>query len=164
MRYAFAALSLFALSACTTPLSTHSVTLSTMGAPVSDASMLAGLAQPGIVEFEKVIVADWRFANTTHPPGDSAWATRELDAQIYFYAIRHPRFGLYLIDAGMPADYEAHMGPLLRRVIRNDYAFQLRTASEDWVHAHGVPNAVFATHLHYDHVLGVVNMARPVGV
>lgn len=164
MRYAVAALALFALSACTTPLSTHPVTPSTLGAPVSEASMLASLALPGVVEFEKVTVADWRFANTTHPPGESAWTTRELDAQIYFYAIRHPRFGLYLIDAGMPTDYEAHMGPLLRRVIRNDYAFHLRTATDDWLRAHGAPNAVFATHLHYDHVLGVVKLERSVGV
>lgn len=142
------------LSACATPLSTHPTAPADLGAPVSEAALLQSLAQPGIVTFEKIVAADWHFPNTTHAPDASAWQIRELDAQIYFYAIRHPRFGLYLIDAGMPADYETHMGPILRRVVRNDYALALREPTDAWVREHGAPQGVFITHLHYDHVLG----------
>lgn len=152
------------LSACTTALSTHRAEPSDLGAPTNEAAIVAAMTQPGVVTFEKLVIADWHFANTTRTPGATDWTIRQLDAQIYAYAIRHPRFGLYLIDAGMPADYEAHMGPILRRVVRDDYAFNLRLATEAWVQSNGQPRAVFITHLHYDHVLGVVNLDRNVPV
>lgn len=164
MRTLFAAVAFAVLAACTTPLSTHRTTPSDLGRPVSEAAMLEALARPGTVTFEKIAAADWHFPNTTHAPGETEWRQRELDAQIYFYAIRVPERGLYLIDAGMPADYQTHFGPLLRRVLRNDYGFALHTATEAWTAANGMPNAVFATHLHYDHVLGVVNLPRDVAV
>ncbi|HVK80629.1 MAG TPA: hypothetical protein VM915_08440, partial [Verrucomicrobiae bacterium] len=147
---------LIALAACATPLSTRRAQPAELGQVATETDVVAAMTRPGIVSFEKVVVADWRFANTTRAPGASDWHIRQLDAQIYFYAIRHPRFGLYLIDGGMPADYEAHMGPLLRRVVRNDYGLQLREATEAWARVHGQPQGVFITHLHYDHVLGVV--------
>jgi N-acyl homoserine lactone hydrolase len=153
-----------ALSACSTRLSTHRVTPSDLGAPATEARIVESMAQPGLVTFEKIVAADWHFPNTTRPPGAAEWQIRQLDAQIYFYAIRHPRFGLYFIDAGMPADYEAHMGPILRGVVRNDYGFQLRTATEAWVREHEAPRGVFVTHLHYDHVLGVAPLDRDIPV
>lgn len=154
----------FALAACATRLNTHPVEPADLGAPVAEAAIIESTSQPGVVSFEKVVVADWRFPNTTRAPGASVWSIRQLDAQIYFYAIRHPRYGLYFIDAGMPADYEAYMGPVLRGVVRNDYGFRLRLATEQWVREHGAPRGVFVTHLHYDHVLGVAPLDRDVAV
>jgi len=150
---AFAAL--LALSACASRLSTTRTTPADLGAPVSEAQMLLALARPSAVTFEKVTVADWHFPNSTRRPGAADWSIRELDAQIYFYAIRHPTRGLYLIDAGMPADYEAYMGPILRGVVRNDYELAPHIATEVWTVQHGAPRGVFVTHLHYDHVLGL---------
>lgn len=164
LRRMLALAALTALTACATPLSTHRAQPADLGAPVSAQDMIAAMSQPGVVTFEKIVVADWRFANTTRAPGASEWRVRQLDAQIYFYAVRHPHFGLYLIDAGMPADYEAHMGPILRRVVRNEYGLRLRQATEAWTTEHGQPRAVFITHLHYDHVLGVVNLDRSVPI
>lgn len=152
------------LTACATPLSTHPSTLADLGAPATEANIVAAMSQPGSVAFEKIVAADWHFPNTIRAPGANEWTVRQLDAQIYFYAIRHPRFGLYLVDAGMPADYEAHMGPMLRRVVRGDYELRLRVATEAWAAANGQPRGVFISHLHYDHVLGVVNLDRSVPV
>lgn len=160
----FALALLLTLSACATPLSNYPATPADLGRAASASDVAAAMMRPGVVEFEKLIAADWHFPNTIRAPGASEWSSRELDARIYFYAIRHPRFGLYLIDAGMPADYEAHLGSLLRGVVRNDYDFNLRLATERWVAAHDQPNAVFITHLHYDHVLGVVNLDRDIPV
>lgn len=152
------------LAACAAPLSRHRAQPADIGAPAAESAIIENMSRPGAIAFEKVTAADWHFPNTTHAPGASRWNVRQLDAQIYFYAIRHPRFGLYLIDAGMPANYEAKMGPLLRNVLRNDYGFQLRVATETWVRENGAPHAIFATHLHYDHVLGVVNLDRGIPV
>lgn len=153
-------LAALSLTACAVPLSRHPVSEAALGAPATQAAVIESMSRPGVVSFEKVIVADWHFPNTTRPPGAAEWSIRQLDAQIYFYAIRHPQHGLYFIDAGMPGDYEAHMGPILRRVVRNDYGFTLRTNTEAWVRAHGRPRAVFITHLHYDHVLGAAVLPR----
>jgi len=154
-----------AAAGCATPLSTHGVERADLGRrPASRAAVIEAMSRPGVIDFEKVVVADWHFPNTTRPPGSAEWSVRELEAQVYFYAIRHPHFGLYLIDAGMPADYQAHMGPILRRVVREDYAFTLHTSTEAWVAANAAPRGVFITHLHYDHVLGVAPLSRDVSV
>lgn len=152
------------LSSCASRLSTHPVAPANLGAPATESAIVEAMARPGAVAFEKIVAADWHFPNTTRAPGTSEWHIRDLDAQIYFYAIRHPTRGLYLIDAGMPADHEAHMGPILRGVVRNDYGYQLRTATEQWVSEHGAPRGVFVTHLHYDHVLGVAPLDRAIPV
>jgi glyoxylase-like metal-dependent hydrolase (beta-lactamase superfamily II) len=157
---ALALTAVLGLSACATPLSTRRTEPADLGSAATETDIVAAMNRPGVIQFEKIVSADWHFANTTRPPGATEWSVRQLDAQIYFYAIRHPRFGLYLIDAGMPADYEAHMGPILRRVMRNDYGFQQRQATEVWAATHGQPRGIFITHLHYDHVLGVVNLHR----
>lgn len=161
---AFALTTLLALSACATPLSTRRTEPANLGSAATETDIVASMNRPGVIQFEKVVAADWRFANTIRAPGATEWTTRQLDAQIYFYAIRHPSFGLYLIDGGMPADYEAHMGPLLRRVVRNDYGFRLRQSTEAWAAVNGQPRGVFVTHLHYDHVLGVANLDHGVPV
>lgn len=157
---ALIALSLLLLGACATTLSDHPTRSAVMGAPVSQTAMLDSLARPGNVTLEKAAVADWHFPNTVRDPGTTDWRIRQLDAQIYVYAIVHPRFGLYLIDAGLPADYEAWFDPILRNVVRKDYELTLRTGTEALVARWGAPRGVFITHLHYDHVLGVVALDR----
>jgi N-acyl homoserine lactone hydrolase len=154
----------FALASCATPLNTHPVEPSNLGAPSSETTVIEGMARPGVVSFEKIVAADWHFPNTTRQPGAVEWSVRELDAQIYFYAIRHPQFGLYLIDAGMPEDYAPYVGPILRGVIRDNYDYQLRTSTEQWVREHEAPRGVLVTHLHYDHVLGMAPLSRNIPV
>ncbi|OQW60414.1 MAG: hypothetical protein A4S17_00525 [Proteobacteria bacterium HN_bin10] len=149
-----------ALCACATRLNTTPTEAADLGTPTTSEFIIEQMSRPGRLGFEKVVVADWHFPNTTRPPGDSDWMTRELDAQIYFYAIRHPERGLYLIDAGMPANYERHMGAILRNAVRDTYDFSLRVSTDAWVRENGAPLAAFITHLHYDHVLGVAVLDR----
>ncbi len=149
------------LGGCATPLSTHPTEPADLGRPVSQAEMLAALARPGVLTFEKGVLADWHFPNTIRPAGAAEWTIRELDAQVYVYAITHPRFGAYLIDAGMPANYDDYFGPLLRGVVRNDYEFRLREGIAAWLAERRLtPRGVFVTHLHYDHMLGIVDLPR----
>ncbi len=153
-----------ALSACASRLNTHPVAPSNLGAPIAEAAVIESISRPGVVSFEKIVAADWHFPNTTRPPGTSEWRIRELDAQIYFYPIRHPRFGLYFIDAGMPDDYAPYMGPIVRGVMHDDYGYQLRASTEQWVREHEAPRGVFVTHLHYDHVLGVAPLSHDIPI
>lgn len=148
------------LGACATRLSTAPTEFADFGVPVATDLIVERMTQPGRLGFEKIVAADWHFPNTTRPPGDAGWATRELEAQIYFYAIRHPERGLYLVDAGMPSDYERHMGAILRNMVRNAYDFSQRVPTDAWIRENGAPLAAFITHLHYDHVLGVAALDR----
>ncbi|MGD9814856.1 MAG: MBL fold metallo-hydrolase [Hyphomonadaceae bacterium] len=163
-RQALAACAAFPLAACATRLNTHETEPSDLGTPVNQAALLDAMTRPGAVRFEKIVAADWHFPHGVRTEEAGEWTFRQLEAQIYFYAVRHPTRGLYLIDAGMPADYAVHMGPLLRRVVARDYELQLRLATERWTAAHGAPRAVFVTHLHYDHVLGVAALSRDIPV
>lgn len=152
---ALLALGLLLLGACATTLSDHPTAPAVLGAPVGEAMMLDSLSRPGVVTLEKTAVADWHFPNTVREPGAKDWRIRQLDAQIYVYSIVHPQFGPYLIDAGMPADYEAWFDPILKGVVRNDYSLKLRIGTEALVARWGPPKGVFVTHLHYDHILGI---------
>jgi len=152
------------LSACATRLSSTPTAPADLGAPVTADQIVASITSPARVSFEKIIAGDWHFPNAIRGPGATDWTVRELDAQIYFYAIRHPGRGLYLIDAGMPSDYARYMGPILRNTLRDTYDFALRTSTDAWVRDNGAPRAVFITHLHYDHVLGVAALDRAVPV
>lgn len=149
-----------ALSACATRLNTTPTELADLGVPATADQVVESMAQPGRLGFEKIAVADWHFPNTTRPPGGGEWSTRELDAQICFYAIRHPERGLYFIDAGIPANYERYMGAILRKAVRDTYDFSLHVSTDAWVRENGAPRAAFITHLHYDHVLGVAALDR----
>ncbi|MDO9337373.1 MAG: MBL fold metallo-hydrolase [Caulobacter sp.] len=143
------------LGGCATRLSNHAAVPAALGAPVSEAAMLESLARPGVVTLETFAVAEWHFPNTIRDPGATDWRTRQLDAQIFVYAMVHPRQGLFLIDAGLPADYQSRLGPVLRGVTQNDYGLVLRTPTETLLAGRPGPRGVFITHLHYDHMLGV---------
>src|SRR6185436_8238308 len=60
---------------------------------------------PGTVEVERVDAADWAvdlggLLNLKHPKAKELQDHLE-PIHIYFYALRHPTQGLYLIDTGM---------------------------------------------------------------
>lgn len=151
---ALAALTL--LSACATRLSTHPAQAATTGVPSSTAAMLNALRRPGIATLDTVVAADWRFHYASASGPNQPWETSLLDAKIFFYAFRHPDHGLILIDAGMPADAPRQMGPVLRRLMNIDQTYETRQSTGGYLAAIGeTPRAVFVTHLHFDHVLGL---------
>lgn len=141
---------------CAARLSTHPVRPSALGAPTTTAAMLDALAVPGVATVEKIVAADWRWSENFATPGADPpdWTNGEIDGQVYFYRVRHPAHGLILIDAGLPVDTVTHLGPIVRHVFDIEHTFALRTATAAAL-AGEAPRAVFLTHLHWDHVLGV---------
>lgn len=148
-------------SGCATRLSTHPVQPSATGVPTSTGAMLTALRRPGIGALETVIAADWRFHYVSASRPNQPWENSLLDAKIFFYAFRHPDHGLFLIDAGMPDDAPRQMGPLLRRLMNIDQTYATRQSTARYLAVTGeTPRAVFLTHLHFDHVLGVRDLPR----
>lgn len=152
---------LILLSGCATRLSTHPVQAASAGVPTSTGAMLTALRRPGIATLDTVVAADWRFRYASASGPDQPWENSLLDAKIFFYAFRHPDHGLILIDAGMPDDAPRQMGPVLRRLMNIDQTYATRQSTTDYLAATGeTPRAVFVTHLHFDHVLGVRDLPR----
>lgn len=161
LRAIYVALSLVMLAGCASSLSRHPTTPAQLGAPVSAEQMLAALARPGAASVEIVVAADWRFAESFAPAGASppAWRTGELEAQVFTYLVRHPTHGLILVDAGLPADATRHLGFILKRAFKIEETFVMRTSTAQALRGQ-TPNAVFITHLHWDHVPGVRDLPR----
>lgn len=152
---------LILLSGCATRLSTHPVQAATAGVPTSTGAMLTALRRPGIATLDTVVAADWRFPYASASGPDQPWENSLLNAKIFFYVFRHPEHGLVLIDAGMPDDAPRQMGPVLRRLMNIDQTYTTRQSTARYLALTGeTPRAVFLTHLHFDHVLGVRDLPR----
>src|SRR5688572_22035364 len=102
---AFTLLTLATLSACR--VTAQPAVPRTLGQPTSEAALERLLEQPGPLTVEKVHAADWSvplsgLVNLEHEHARNAGlAEREEAIHIYFYAIRHPRHGTFLVDSGV---------------------------------------------------------------
>jgi glyoxylase-like metal-dependent hydrolase (beta-lactamase superfamily II) len=154
-------LSVLTLAGCATRLSSHPTTPADLGVAVSTSQLLAALQRPGVVSLEKVVAADWTWSEAFATPGVQPpdWSNAALAGQVFFYKLRHPTRGLLLIDAGLPADAERHLGFAVRRAFDIERLFVPRVSTARSL-AGETPRAVFLTHLHWDHVLGARELPR----
>src|SRR5688500_12953589 len=102
---AFTLLTLATLSACR--VTGQPAVPRTLGQPSSEAALEALLDQPGPLTVEKVHAADGSvplsgLVTLDHDQARRAGlADRDEPIHIYFYAIRHPRHGTFLVDSGV---------------------------------------------------------------
>ncbi len=164
-RSLMAAVAALMLTACATKLSGHPVAAADIGRPVSTSEMLAALKRPGTVRVETVVSADWPFRYVSAAPGASprVWEVSELDAQVFVYALHRKGGELALIDAGLPRDPVSHIGWIANWFLEIDRKLKLRVATGDWLNGRR-PEAVFLTHLHFDHVMGLREVPNDVPV
>lgn len=151
-------------AACATKLSDHPVAPSDVGRQVSTSEMLAALQAPGTIRVEVIVAADWPFRYVSSAPRKPpVWEVGELDAQVYFYALHRKGGQLALIDAGFPRDPGRHIGWIANWFLEIDRKLKLRVATGDWLNGRR-PEAVFLSHLHFDHVMGLREIPADVPV
>lgn len=156
-----------AVSACATPTTRHPVTAADLGIPAATSDMEASLARPGVVTFQRVAFARWTGGRGAFidrdDPRTAGVPKGDEEATIYAYVIDHPRFGRVLIDAGVSATLEDRLNWVMRRGVR-DLNVRIDRTMGQWLANETAPGAVFLTHLHFDHISGLIDLplATPV--
>lgn len=155
------------VSACATPATRHATVTSDLGSASSSTAMEDSLTRPGVVTFRRVRFATWTGGRGTFidrddprtasvPPGTE-------EATIYAYVLDHPTRGRYLIDAGVSGDLE----PRLNWVMRRGLAYmnvRIDQTTGRWLEGQVQPRGVFLTHLHFDHIGGLIDLAPETAV
>lgn len=136
------------------------------GVPSSTRALEAHLSEPGPLRVERVVAADWAVSRAglidlSHPEAQKAGLTDgDEPVQIYFYAVRHPQKGLYLVDSGIEVALRDHPDRAAVRGLvtmgMNMEALKIRQVTGPWLEQQGTGLAgVLLTHLHVDHILGL---------
>jgi glyoxylase-like metal-dependent hydrolase (beta-lactamase superfamily II) len=162
---------LLVLSAAACTASSHATRSAGMGVPISGAAMEALIDQPGPVEVETVVGADWAVtrAGLINLDSPAAKAAHLVDGdepiQVYAHVIRHPTRGIYLVDTGVSralVEDPAHLGLgwIVRKAMHPE-KMVLRTDTAGLLAREGRPlSGVLLTHLHLDHISGMSDVPR----
>lgn len=147
---------------CATVATVHPRAAADLGTASRGSALEASLTRPGVVGFEQVAFARWTAGRAAFidrdDPRTAAVPKGTEGATIFAYVIDHPRFGRYLIDGGVSRDLEPRLNPLMRRALR-DLDVRIERTTGERLAGEGAPRAVFLTHLHFDHVGGVMDLA-----
>jgi glyoxylase-like metal-dependent hydrolase (beta-lactamase superfamily II) len=156
-------------TACTA--ASHATRPSTMGVPASGGDMESIIDEPGPVEVETVVGADWAVTragliNLDDPKAKAAHLTDgDEPIQVFTHVIRHPTRGTFLVDTGVTralVEDPAHAGVgwVLRMFMHTD-KMKLGTDTATLLRREPRPLAgVLLTHLHLDHVSGMRDVPR----
>lgn len=136
-----------------------------LGEPTRASRMEALLDEPGPLELETVVTADWSvplsgLLDLDHPKAKAAGLTdREEPIQVYAFVVRHPERGTFLIDSGVARGIDDSsrdvVGPLVEAAMGTD-RMQVHVDTATLLAEQGEPLAgVLLTHLHLDHILGL---------
>lgn len=144
------------LSDCSLKVSRHPVIASDLGVPSSLEAISNSISTPGKLTLEKIHAFTMESTR-----GDQLVVHDETSGQPafvegYFYALTHPEKGLYLIDAGLPRNYQDMTGSIVVNFLLPMDSLTFHTFTDDWLAQNNItPAGVLLTHLHFDHMLGV---------
>ncbi|MBM4368143.1 MAG: MBL fold metallo-hydrolase [Deltaproteobacteria bacterium] len=148
----------FLLLACV--LSRHPVDTVPAPAAAPVAKWAAWLATPGPVTVDSWVSATWEAQLGSlldlSDPACKGLPDRKVDIVLPVHVMRHPEKGDFLVDSGVPASMREGPGPVkgLIRTALGSFAV-VEPLGEGMAKRGIVPRALFLTHAHFDHVLGL---------
>jgi glyoxylase-like metal-dependent hydrolase (beta-lactamase superfamily II) len=177
IRYAiqsiFAVASVLSIAGCAA--TRHPTANASLGASRPTSSLEAIVDLPGPVTVDTILSAEWQvdrggLIDLNDPKAKAAHlANGPEPIDLFIHVLRHPQKGIYLVDSGVERAFSADpehalihgwmggMAHLDRMVVHRDLASVL--ASE-----RAPVEAVFLTHLHLDHVLGLRDVPASVPI
>lgn len=154
-------------------LSNHPLGGSAPGKPSGSAEMERLVDQPGPVELESIVSADWTVSLDGLLNLDSSEAIkagikdRDEPIQLYAHLLKHPQRGNFIIDTGVSQKLLDDPGKegfnwLVRQAMHLD-RLHIRQSTEQILQRvdHRL-SGVFFTHLHADHISGLPDIANDV--
>jgi glyoxylase-like metal-dependent hydrolase (beta-lactamase superfamily II) len=147
-------------------VTSHETTPAKLGNPSTLAALEAVIDEPGPIEVETVIGADWHvplsgLINLDHPAAKAAkLEQREEPIHVFLHSLRHPTRGLFMIDSGVEHALahdrdDAAVGGLVASVAGLD-ELVVKVDTKSWLAKQAQPLAgVLLTHLHLDHIMGL---------
>ncbi len=154
-------------------LSTHPVTPAKIGNATSTSAMLSPSEDTPRVKVERVDSARWEvdregLINFDHPRAQKAGLQPGLEPiVISFWALEHPTRGRFIIDTGVAAAFRDEETAPVSSLVAGEMNFDKLRISQDlgsWVADRGAVDGVFLTHLHLDHIMGLVDLPNDVPV
>lgn len=150
----------------------HPVVPSALGSPSRSAALEAVLDQPGPLEVETVVSAEWvvdrsKIINLAHAKAKAAGLEDgDEPIQVSFHVVRHPSRGTFLVDTGTEKALQNDRERAAFRGLIASYMHMEKMKVVhplgDWLKEHGGKvDGVFFTHLHLDHVTGLPDV--PIG-
>lgn len=149
----------------------HASQRSTLGVARSTSDLAAVIDQPGVVELETVTSSVWAVArekliNLDNPIARQAGLTKGLEPiEVDFHVLRHPTRGLFLVDTGVERALRDRPREAAVRGFVASYlhfgTMKVVAPLGDWIAAHqkeGPIRGVFLTHVHPDHISGMVDV------
>lgn len=147
-------------------VTSHETTPAKLGTPSTLSALEAVIDEPGPIEVQTVIGADWHvplsgMINLDSPAAKAAkLEDREEPIHVFFHALRHPTQGLFMIDSGvehaLAHDRDAAaIGGLVASVAGLD-ELVVKIDTKSWLAQQAQPlSGVLLTHLHLDHIMGL---------
>jgi N-acyl homoserine lactone hydrolase len=165
---------LFLLSACS--LTSYTVSTAEIGKPISSGEMEKFLSSPGPVSLETIVSIEWHsplkgLVNLKSPAAVKAGLVdKQEPIEVYLHVLKHPNKGNFFIDSG--ASEKVLTDPagngvswLVRQFIDIDQ-MKLRRSTASVIAS--LPDAkvsgIFLTHMHLDHIAGLLDVANDVPI
>jgi glyoxylase-like metal-dependent hydrolase (beta-lactamase superfamily II) len=148
---------------------THTTAPSPLGVARGAQAMESVIDEPGPIEVETVVGADWQvdrdgLIDLTAPAAQAAGLKPGKEPiHIFFHALRHPTRGLFLVDTGVEKQIaidpaQSALGSFAAKAMHAE-DIHVKTDLAGWVARQPAPPAgVLLTHLHLDHVMGVPDL------